>query len=130
MLPGFEPQLGDAGLDRGQRHFVIEVNVGDDRNGRTVHDRRQTCGVGRILHGHANDFAAFHRETVDLFERFVGVGRVRRRHRLHGDRMIPADPDALCVGLPGFVLKKDRLAFAAYAQHYITPWPLTMRAMS
>ena len=122
-VAGIEAQLRDAGLDRRQRHLVIEVDVGDDRHRRAMDDRRQAGGVGRILHGHAHDFAAFHRQAVDLFERLVGVGRVGRRHRLHGDGMIAADPDALGVGFAGLVLQEDRLALAAQAQHQVTSLP-------
>ncbi len=74
-------------------------------------------GIGRILDRHAYDLAAFHRERVDLFERRIGVGGIGRGHRLHDDRMIAADPDALGVGLPGLVLQEDRFGFAAQTNH-------------
>ena len=112
-----QTQLRNAGFDRRKRHLVIEVNVGDDRNRRAVDDRAETRGVGRIFDGDANDFAAFHRQAVDLFERLVGVGGVGRRHRLHDDGMVAADPHALRVGFAGLVLQEDRLALASQANH-------------
>ncbi len=39
-VAGVEAQFGDAGLDRGQRHAMVEVNVGDDRHGRSLDDVR------------------------------------------------------------------------------------------
>ena len=65
-----------------------------------------------------------------MFEGLVGIGRVGRRHRLHDDGMIAADPDALCVGLTRLILEKDRVALATESKHYSTPWPLTIRVMS
>ena len=93
-VAGIQAQLRDARFDRRQRHLVIEVDVGDDRDRRTVDDCRQAGRVGRILDRDADDLAAFHRQAVDLLERLVGVGRIGGRHRLHGDRMIAADPNA------------------------------------
>ena len=110
---------------------MIEVNVGDDRNGRAIDDRRQPRGVGRILDGHAHDFAAFHRQAVDLFERLVGVGRIGRRHGLDDDGMVAADPHALRVGFAGLVLQeRSACSCVAGARHYMTPCPLAMRAIS
>ena len=44
-----QAQLRNARFDRRQRHLMIEMNVGDDRHRRTMHDRRQSRRVGRIL---------------------------------------------------------------------------------
>ena len=112
-----QAQFRDAGFDRRQRHLMIEVDVGDDRYRRARDDRRQARGIGRILYGDAHDLAAFHREAVDLLERLVGVGGIGRRHRLHDDRMIAADPHAFRIGFAGLVLQKDRIALATQAQH-------------
>ena len=109
-VAGVEPQLRDAGFDRGERHAMIEMDVGDDRHGRARDDVRQAGRVARILTGHAHDLAARHRQPVDLLERLVVVGGVGRRHRLHGDRVIAADPDLLGVLRPArFVLEQNRL---------------------
>ena len=130
-VPRIQAKLRDTGLDSRERHLVIEVYVRNDRNGRAMDDRGQAGRVGRILHRHAHDLAAFHREAVDLLERLVGVGRVGGGHRLNGDRMVAADPDALGVRLAGLILQEDRLALASQAQrHYITPFGLRRRAIS
>ena len=63
-VAGIQSQLRDAGFDCGQRHLVIEMNVRNDRHRRTIDDRGQAGGVGRILHGDAHDLAALHREAV------------------------------------------------------------------
>ena len=124
-VAGVEPQLRHAGLDRGQRHAVIEMDVGDDRDRRALHDVRQAGRVARILAGHAHDLAAFHRQAVDLLERLFVIGGVGRRHRLHRDRMIAADPNALGVGFTRLVLEKDRLGLAAQADHVFLLRPKT-----
>ncbi len=114
MFPGFSLQLSNAGLDRSQRHFVVEVNVGNDRHGRAVNDRGQPGRIGRILHGDANDLAPFHRKPVNLFQRFVGIGGIGGRHGLHDDRMIPSDPNAFRVTLSGLFWRKTGLLLTAH----------------
>jgi hypothetical protein len=105
-VPGVQSQLGDAGIDRGEGHAVIEVDVGDDRHRRALHDVRQARGVARVLTGDADDLAAGHREAVHLLQRLFIVGSIGRRHRLHGDRMAAADPDTLRIGLVAAVLQE------------------------
>ena len=99
MLPGLRRSFATPASIAAKRHLVVEVDVGDDRNGRAMDDRRQARRIGRIFHRHANDLAAFHRQAVDLLERRIGVRGIGRRHGLHDDGMVAADPNALGVGL-------------------------------
>lgn len=82
-----------------------------------MNDRRQARRIGRIFHGDAHDLATLHRQTVDLLQRRIGIGGIRRRHRLDDDRMIATDPHALSIELPSLVLEKNRLALAPQTQH-------------
>jgi hypothetical protein len=116
-VSGVQPQLGYSGLDRCERHAVVEVDVGDDRDRGALDDRREARCILGVLAGDPDDLAARHRETVDLLERRVDVRRVGGGHGLNGDRMIAPDPDPLRVRLAGLVLEVDGLGLAAQADH-------------
>ena len=96
---------------------MVEMNVGHDRHRRTFDDVRQARGVAYILAGNPHDLATGHREAVHLLERRVDVGGIGRRHRLHGDRMVSADPHAFRVGFVGLVFEEDRFRSAPQAKH-------------
>jgi hypothetical protein len=100
-VAGIEAQLGDARL-RARRAPSCDRSECRRRSARASARRCAACRRrrGRPLTGDAHDLAAGHRQAVDLLERLVDVGRVGRRHRLHDDRMIAADPDLLGVLRP------------------------------
>ena len=81
-----EAQALHAGLERGQRHLVVEVDVGHDRHRRARDDVGQALGRRLLVAGAAHDVGPGRRQRVDLGQRAVDVGRLGRRHRLHGDR--------------------------------------------
>ena len=90
-VAGVEAQGVHAGLDRGEREAVLEVDVGDDRHRRAGHDLRQALGRLLLVARAAHDVGAGRGQRVDLRERAVDVGRLRRGHRLHRDRRAAAD---------------------------------------
>ena len=71
MLPGFKRSFATPASIAASAMLVVEVDVGDDRHRRALHDVRQARGVARILARDANDLAACHRQAVDLLERLV-----------------------------------------------------------
>ena len=89
-----EPQAVHAGLERGQGHLVVEVDVGHDGDGRAGDDVGQPLGRGLLVAGAAHDVGPGGGQGVDLRQGAVDVGGLRRRHGLHGDRRAVADGDA------------------------------------
>ena len=73
-VAGVEPQPLDAGLHRGEREPVLEVDVGDDRHRRAGHDLREPLGRGLLVARAAHDVAARRR-------RARRSGRACRRRR-------------------------------------------------
>ena len=100
-VAGVEAQAVHAGLERGQRHLVLVVDVGDDRHRRAGHDLGQALGRLRLVAGAAHDVAPGAGERVDLLQRALDVGRLGDRHRLHRDRRVAADGDRADVDLAG-----------------------------
>ena len=89
-----EAQALHAGLERGQRHLVVEVDVGHDRHRRARDDVGQALGRRLLVAGAAHDVGAGRGQRVDLGQRAVDVRRLGRRHRLHGDRRAVTDGHA------------------------------------
>ena len=89
-----------ARVDRLQRQRVIEVDVGDHRDRRALHDRLQRDGVLLARYGDAHELAAGVRHAADLRERRLDVAGVGLRHRLYDDRRPPADRYVLHPDLP------------------------------
>ena len=100
-VAGVEAQAVHAGLHRGERHPVLVVDVGDDRDRRAGHDLGQALGRLGLVAGAAHDVAAGRGEGVDLLQRALDVGRLGDRHRLHRDRRAAADGDLADVDLAG-----------------------------
>ena len=94
MLPGVEADAVRPGVDRLQRERVVEVDVGDHRNGRLRHDRLERHGVLVARHGDPHQLAARLDHAADLRDGRLDVARVRLRHRLHDDGRPAADRDA------------------------------------
>ena len=86
-----QPQAVHASFHRCQRHFVLVVDVGDDRNRRAWHNLGEPLGRLRLVARAAHDVAASGRERIDLLQRALNVGRLGDGHRLHRDRCAAAD---------------------------------------
>ena len=86
-----EPQAVDPGLERGERHAVLVVDVGHDGHRRPGHDAGQALGRLGLVARAPHDVAAGHGQVVDLLQRAVDVGRLGGRHRLHRDGSVTAD---------------------------------------
>ena len=98
MLPGLIRILSTAGrpdrrdrVETGQRHPVVVVNIGDQRDLDPVADQLGRLDVFFLGHGHADDLAARLFQSQDLRQRLLDVEGVGRRHRLHPDRVFAAD---------------------------------------
>ena len=96
-----EPQALHAGLQGGQGHLVVEVDVGDDRHRRAGHDPGQALGGRLLVAGAPHQVGAGGGQRVDLGQGALGVGRLGGGHRLHGDRGAAADGHPAHVDLAG-----------------------------
>ena len=96
-----ESQPMYAGLERSKSHFVLVVDVGDDRNRRTRHDLCETLGGLDLVAGATNDVAAGSRKCVDLLQRAFDVGGLRDGHGLHADGCVAPDGNFADVNLTG-----------------------------
>jgi len=100
-VAGVEAQTVHAGLERGERHLVLMVDVGDDRDRRTRHDLRQTLGRLFFIARAADDVATGSGERIDLLQGAFDVGGLGDGHRLHADRRVAANCDFPDVDLAG-----------------------------
>jgi len=86
-----EAKAVDPGLEGGQGHLVLVVDVGHDRHRRAGHDLGQALRRFLLVAGAADDVGPGAVEGVDLLERPLDVGRLGDRHRLHAHRGVAAD---------------------------------------
>jgi len=100
-----ETQAVHACFERSERHFVLVVNVGDDRDGRTRHDLGEAFGGLHLVAGAAHDVATGGGEGVDLLQRALHVGGLGDGHRLHADGGIAADGHLADVNLAGLLAR-------------------------
>ena len=93
-VSGIQAQLVDTSFKRHQREFVMEMNVGDERDiGYTFPDLFQCdCGV-IVRHSETHDLASGARHLSNLRHRGADVSGIGLRHRLHHDRRAAADLD-------------------------------------
>ena len=75
--------------------------VGDERNRRPRNDLGEAFGRLLLVAGAAHDVGTGGGERVDLAQRAVDVGRLRGRHRLHGDGSATAHGHVADVDLAG-----------------------------
>ena len=101
QVAGVEAQALHSGLQGGERHLVVEVDVGDDRHGRARHDVGQALGRLLLVARAAHDVGPGRRQRVDLGQGAFDVRGLRDRHRLHRDRSAAADRDGPDVDLAG-----------------------------
>jgi hypothetical protein len=104
-VAGVQSQAVHAGLERGEGHLVLVMDVGDDRNRRARHDLRQTFGGFDLVASAAHDIAARGGERVNLLQRAFDVGGLRDGHRLHADRRVAADRHFADVNLAGLATR-------------------------
>src|SRR5262249_30589047 len=90
-VAGVDADLVNRVVQRGQGHLVVEMDVADQRDADAALDLAQDGGVLRLWHGDAADLRAGLLQAVDLVHRRLDVAGVRRRHRLHPDRVAAAD---------------------------------------
>lgn len=96
-VTGVEAEAVDAGVKGLEGQRVLEVNIGDERDGRMGHDVGQ--GSRRLAIGDrdADDFAARVRKLADLGQGGDGVTGVSGGHRLDDDRVVATDLDVAHV---------------------------------
>ena len=100
-VAGVQPKAVNSGLQGSKRQLVLEVDVGDQRNGTPGHHVGQALGRGLFVAGAAHDVGPCSREGVDLGQRAVDVGSLGRGHRLDRDRRAPTHGDVSDQDLTG-----------------------------
>ena len=90
-IAGIDPQAGRPRLGRFDAAFVVEVDVGHDRDRGGPHDRRQ--GGGRVLvrAGDPHDIGAGLFQGPHLGDGRRRIAGHRVGHRLDRDRRVPTD---------------------------------------
>ena len=78
-------------LEARQRHPVVVVDVGDQRDLDPVADQLGGLDVFFLGDGDAHDLAAGLFQPMNLGQRLLDIERVGRGHRLHPDRVVAAD---------------------------------------
>ena len=110
MLPGLRRRHCTPGVERGERHPVLVVDVGHDRHRRAGHDASQPLGRLHLVAGAPDDVGSGRGQRVDLLQRALDVGRLRDRHRLHRDRRAAAHRHLADLHLPGLPPRVRRVA--------------------
>ena len=98
-IAGIYAQAGSARLGGLDAAFVVEMDIGDDRDLGRLDDSRK--GRGRLLvwTGYPDDVGAGLLELADLVDGRRRIAGDRIGHRLHGDRRIAADRHRADVNL-------------------------------
>jgi hypothetical protein len=96
-----EPEAVDAGLEGGEGHLDVEVDVGDDRDGAARHDLGEALGRFLLVARAADDVGAGALQGVDLRQRAFDVGGLGDCHRLDRDPGVTADGHLADHQLPG-----------------------------
>ncbi len=100
-VPGVEPQALNAGLESGQGHLVLVVNVGDDGHRRPGNYLGQTFGGLKIVASTAHNVGAGAGQRVDLAERSLDVCGLGGGHGLDRDGGIASNSDVANHDLTG-----------------------------
>ena len=98
-IAGIDAHRSHASVHRTQCQRGVEVDVGNNRHCALGDDARQCVNVGQPRHGDADNIDAGIGEARDLRERRVGIKRLRRRHRLHGNLGATANQYATHIDL-------------------------------
>lgn len=88
-----DAQFSDAVAEGGEGEAVIEVDVGDQGEGRGGDDFGEGVRSGGVGDSHADDVTAEVSELADLGEGGGDIARVGGSHRLDGDRVGRTDED-------------------------------------
>ena len=96
-----DPQAGGALVRRFERAFVVEMDVGDDRDIGCRGDLVEMCGRFRRGAGHADDVRPGILAATNLVDRRADILGRRVGHGLHGNRGIAADGDVADHDLAG-----------------------------
>ncbi len=107
-VAGIQPQAVHAGIEGSQRHLVLVVDVGDDRNRRAGDDLGQTLGRREVVARAPHDVGAGGGKRVDLGEGAVDIGRLGGGHRLHGDGRTATDGNRTDHDLAGRAPRESR----------------------
>ena len=99
-IPRIDPQTSRTGLSRFNGAFIMEMNVGHDRNRNFSHDLFERSARGLIRTRHAHDISARLFQLLDLLDSRLHVRRNRIRHRLHSNGRISADRHRSNMDLP------------------------------
>ncbi len=82
QIPRVQPEPINSGLERRERHLVMEVHVGHDRHRRTRDDHSQTLGRLLLVARATHDVRPGSRKCVHLGEGCFSVRGLRHGHRL------------------------------------------------
>ena len=104
----------DAGLDGGERQAVVEVDVGDQRDGRLLDDLGDGRGRGLVGDGDADDLGAGIAQAGDLLDRRLRVGGIGVRHRLDDDGGVAADLHVADVDGTACAARGERCRFVGH----------------
>ena len=116
-----EAQPLDAGLEGGEGHLVVEVDVGHDRHRRAGHDLGQPLGRRLLVAGAADDVGPGRRQLVDLGQGALHVGRLGGGHRLDRHRRPAADGHRPDVDLAGRPARPEQVGGGFHHVHSAVP---------
>ena len=104
---------GTPGVNGCEDVLRLEVNIRNNRDRRLLRNRRQRIRVDRLRAGHAHDVTTSRCQLRDLLQSCVNIVRLRRRHRLHTNRVIGSDTYSTHEQLAGLTTrsKSRRRAF-------------------
>ncbi len=90
-------------IQSGKRHFVVEVDVANQRDVDALANFAKDFGILRLRHGHSDQLAARLFKLVNLRDRLFEEVRIRRGHGLNADRIVATDRDSTDVHDTRFV---------------------------
>ena len=90
-VAGIDAEAGGTGIGSFQRALVVEMDIGDQRHPRRLHDLPESRGAFLIGAGDPDDIGTRFLASADLVDGRAGIGGWRVRHRLHGNGRIAAD---------------------------------------
>jgi hypothetical protein len=97
-----------AGFERSQCHFVLMVNVSDDRHRRPRNNLGQTFGRVNVVACAPHDVATSRSQCIDLRQGAFDIGSFGDGHRLHADWRIATDGNLADANLTGGLAWKQR----------------------
>ena len=98
-----DADLVDGMIQCGQGHFVVEVDVADERNVDAPFDLAEHTRVFGSWHRDAHQFTAGLFQSEDLSHGGFQIVCLRRGHRLHNNRIVAADAQRTNADLTSFM---------------------------